>query len=255
MSTLYLEYKIVNNKPGLLGDVASLLGLFKINILTIASIEEKFRGMLIDFNRDEYRELVYEAFVAIPDLEINCLRCPELFDILALKHGKKISSRSRGQNTYSFTRADLDLLIDFLSEFLKSRENPLIGFKGSPRVGKTETAIAAVVHANKHWQLLSSTLLRKIARTRIDERVLNSNTVFIIDAVTTFHRAQSEHVNFIKNIAKRSIPRIIEHPGIFLQETDFKGEDFDLILELLDETRDKQDIDQYLHSYNSFDIG
>ncbi len=32
METLYMEYKIIKNRPGLLGDLASLLGLLQINI-------------------------------------------------------------------------------------------------------------------------------------------------------------------------------------------------------------------------------
>src|SRR5690625_5526315 len=36
----YLEYEIQYNRPGLLGDISSLLGMLSINIITINAINE-----------------------------------------------------------------------------------------------------------------------------------------------------------------------------------------------------------------------
>ena len=35
----YLEYEIMINRPGLLGDISSLLGMLSINIVTINGVE------------------------------------------------------------------------------------------------------------------------------------------------------------------------------------------------------------------------
>ena len=43
----YLEYEIQKNRPGLLGDISSLLGMLSINIITINGIDEDRRGLLI----------------------------------------------------------------------------------------------------------------------------------------------------------------------------------------------------------------
>lgn len=254
MFSFYLEYKIINNRPGLLGNVASLLGLLKINILTIASIEDNYRGLLIEINKEESLKLIINSLNFSDDLMLTALRKPDFIDILALKHGKKIKNKDN-KNYYIFYREDLDILIDFLSEYLKINTNALIGFKGSPRIGKTETAIAAAVHANKRWQLLSSTLLRKIAITKISKELLDFNSVFIIDAITTFHRSNAEHIAFVNDILKLSIPRIIEHPEVLIQESEYLWDDFDLILELRDNNEDAGiSRNNYIHSYNSFDI-
>lgn len=49
----YMEYKIHKNRPGLLGDIASMLGMLEVNILTINGVEGKTRGMLLESDDDE----------------------------------------------------------------------------------------------------------------------------------------------------------------------------------------------------------
>ena len=39
MGKWYLEYEIQVNRPGLLGDIASLLGMLRVNIATINSVD------------------------------------------------------------------------------------------------------------------------------------------------------------------------------------------------------------------------
>ena len=255
MRTLFLEYKILQDQPGLLGDVASLMGLLDINIQTIASIEGHNRGFLLDITNSQQGDRLIETLQEISDLKILNFRKPELEDFLALKHGKKISLRKKN-NTYYFRRTELELLLDLMSHYLSGDKAVKIGLKGSPKIGKTETAIAAAVHANKEWRLLSTTLLRKIAVTKLPSEQIDINTVYIIDAITTFHRATAEHVRFVKNfLADLSAPVIIEHPEIFIEETKYKADIFDVSVELSSEdtTSDKKDLKKYIKSFNSFD--
>ena len=43
----YLEYEIIVNRAGLLGDVSSLLGMLGISIITINGVDQGRRGLLI----------------------------------------------------------------------------------------------------------------------------------------------------------------------------------------------------------------
>ncbi len=255
MNTLFLEYKILKDQPGLLGDVASLLGFLDINIQTIASIEGNNRGFLLDISCEKKKHKLIETLTCIDDLEIINFRNPELEDFLALKHGKKISLRQK-EEIFCFQRTELELLLDLLSHFISGSKKVIIGLKGSPKVGKTETAIAAAVHANKEWRLLSTTLLRKIAVTNLSSKQINEDTVYIIDAITTFHRATAEHVRFIKKfITEADAPIIIEHPDVFARETRYSLDFFNVMVELSSEDSGdtNKDIDKYFSSFNSFD--
>lgn len=49
----YMEYKIHKNRPGLLGDIASVLGMLEVNILTINGVEGQTRGMLLETDDEE----------------------------------------------------------------------------------------------------------------------------------------------------------------------------------------------------------
>ena len=49
----YMEYKIHKNRPGLLGDIASVLGMLEVNILTINGVEGQTRGMPLETDDEE----------------------------------------------------------------------------------------------------------------------------------------------------------------------------------------------------------
>ncbi len=256
VETLYLEYKIIKNRPGLLGDLASILGLMQINIKTVTSIEDLYRGFLLEFKSPEIKERLLEAFNAVEELKITALRSPTLEDLLALKHGKKVSLRLQ-QGVYVFPRYELEILINFLSNYLQHKKDVLIGIKGGSRSGKTETAIAAAVHANKHWRLLSTTLLRKTTVMELPEKELKTDTVYIIDAITSFHRSPARHVRLIRKFLPKKFLRIIEHPEVAIQESNLQEEDFDIQVELRlgKEIQDEKNSDfkKYISSISSFE--
>ena len=51
MGEWYLEYEIQVNRPGLLGDISSLLGMLRVNIVTINGVDGGHRGMLLRTDR------------------------------------------------------------------------------------------------------------------------------------------------------------------------------------------------------------
>ncbi len=50
--------KFTKNRPGLLGDVASLMGMLDINIVSINGVEDRKRGMLLQTHDDEIIDLM-----------------------------------------------------------------------------------------------------------------------------------------------------------------------------------------------------
>lgn len=53
MGEWYFEYEIQVNRPGLLGDIASLLGMLRVNIVSINGVDEEHRGMLLSTENEE----------------------------------------------------------------------------------------------------------------------------------------------------------------------------------------------------------
>ena len=55
-----------------------------------------------------------------------------------------------------------------MAEIFKQEGHKLIGIRGMPRVGKTESVVAASVCANKKWIFLSSTMIKQTIRSSTD---------------------------------------------------------------------------------------
>lgn len=251
MNRLYLEYFIKKDRPGLLGDIASILGLLKINILTISSIDSNKRGFLLSLPHGLTKEYLASILEGIEDLQISFLKEPHLLDYLALKHGERIEEDLKVPPLYSFRREQIHILVDYIGSILKRERVINIGFKGEPRVGKTESAIASCVHANKGWVLISSTLLHKTTKTSLPKEI-GQERVFIFDALTTMDRSSKEHKEFALSLLKSETLKIIEHPDIFIHEGMMGKEDFHLFVELY-KGRERVDY-RDRSSFNSFDI-
>ncbi|GAK38440.1 putative amino acid-binding protein [Paenibacillus sp. TCA20] len=228
----YMEYKIHKNRPGLLGDIASMLGMLEVNILTINGVEGKTRGMLLESDDDEKIKLLGEMLKKVNNITVTALRAPRLVDILAVRHGRYIDRDSDDRKTFRFTRDELGLLVDFLGEVFKREGNQVIGLRGMPRVGKTESIIAGSVCAMKRWTFVSSTLLRQTIRSQMSEDEMNPNNVFIIDGIVSTIRSNEKHYNLLQEIMNMPSTKVIEHPDIFVQESEYDYNDFDIIIEL-----------------------
>jgi hypothetical protein len=227
-----MEYKIYKNRPGLLGDIASLLGMLGVNILTINGVEDRARGMLLQTDDDEKIELLGRMLSKVENITVNKLRPTRLTDILAVRHGRYIERDSDDQKTFRFTREELGLLVDFLGEIFKMDGHRVIGLRGMPRVGKTESIIAGSVCANKRWTFVSSTLLRQTVRSQLSDEEMNPNNVFIIDGIVSTIRSNEKHYHLLKEIMAMPSVKVIEHPDIFVRESEYDYDLFDCIVEL-----------------------
>lgn len=250
----YLEYQIHRNRPGLLGDIASMLGMLSINIVTINGVENRRRAMLLQCDDNYKIELMAKLLSQIEQISIISLRHPTLMDRMVVRHGKHISRDVEKQRTFQFTRDELGLCVDFLGEIFKRDGHQLIGVRGMPRVGKTEAVIAASVTANKRWNLLSSTLLRQTVRTSLAEDEISSDYVYIIDAIVTCMRANETHQQLVRDLLRLRYTKVIEHPDIFVRETEYRWEDFDCIIEIRNYPEEEIRYDQITSGFNSFDL-
>jgi hypothetical protein len=229
----YLEYHIHTDRLGLLGDIASVVGMLRINIVTVSGVEEFKRGFLLRTDDPSRITVLQDLLRKVGDVTVTALRPPTLLDRLALRHGRLIE-RDQGEfKTYRFTRDDLGILVDFMGEHVRTGGHKVLGIRGMPRVGKTESIVAASVLAGKRWTLVSSTLLRQTLRTDLsdDEWVENEN-VYIIDGIVSTMRGSEEHMRLVRRILRLDAPKIIEHPDVFIKHTEFTWNTFDRIIEL-----------------------
>jgi hypothetical protein len=228
----YLEYEIQKNRPGLLGDFASLLGMMKINIITINGVDQGRRGLLILSKDDDQIARLESIIHKMDTIKLIKLREPKLRDRLAVRHGRYIQRDADDKKTFRFVRDELGLLVDFMAELFKQEGHKLIGIRGMPRVGKTESIVASSVCANKRWLFLSSTLLKQTIRNQLIEDEYNENNLFILDGIVSTKRGNERHLQLVREIMRLPAVKIIEHPDIFVQNTEYTLEDFDYIIEL-----------------------
>lgn len=245
----YMEYKIHKNRPGLLGDIASLMGMLNINIITINGVEDNARGMLLQSDDDDKIEIMGKMLQKIGNITLTALRSPKLVDILAVRHGRYIDRDSDDRKTFRFIRDELGLLVDFLGEVFKREGSQVIGLRGMPRVGKTESIIAGSVCSNKRWTFVSSTMLRQTVRSYLSEDEWNVNNIFIIDGIVSTIRSNEKHHQLLQDVMALPSTKVIEHPDIFVRETYFDYDIFDYIIELRHEPNEEITYESITSSY------
>ncbi len=228
----YLEYQIQKNRPGLLGDISSLLGMLAINIVTINGVDDKRRGLLLRCDSHEQIERLESILKTMDNIVVTKMRPPKLRDRLAVRHGRYIQRDADDKKTFRFVRDELGLLVDFMAELFKQDGHKLIGIRGMPRVGKTESIVAASVCANKRWLFVSSTLLKQTIRSQLIEDEYNSNNIFIIDGIVSTRRANEKHWQLVREIMNVPATKIVEHPDVFVQNSEYTLDDFAYIIEL-----------------------
>ena len=228
----YMEYEILNNRPGLLGDISSLLGNLGISIDTINGVENRRRGLLL--RTDELNKLKRFEYMSkyIDDINILKVRKPQVRDRLAVRHGRFIKRDEEDKKLFRFTREEIGILVDFLAEIFQEEGHLLIGIRGMPRVGKTESIVAGSVTAKKKWLFLSSTLIKQTERSSLLKGEYDQNNVFIIDGAVTSKSTDESHRQLIREIMSFPAIKVIEHPDLFIDGMDYSLSDFDYIIEL-----------------------
>ncbi|MBE3551219.1 MAG: ACT domain protein [Brockia lithotrophica] len=228
----YLEYHIAVDRPGLLGDIASLVGALGLNILTISGVDTRRRGLVLEGGDEARVELLAHVLDRMPTIRVTALRRPTLIDILAIRHGRYIEQDAVDRRVFRFTREELGILVNFLGELMKGEGRRLIGLRGVPRTGKTEAAVAAAVYAGKRWVLLSASLFGDVLRTELDAAERAPDVVYLVDAILTVFRGSPAHRELVREVLQSPHTVVVEHPDVFVEERFAAWEDFQLILEL-----------------------
>ncbi len=99
-------------------------------------------------------------------------------------------------------------------------------------MGKTESVVASSVCANKKWLFVSSTLLKQTIRSQLIDDEYSSENIFLIDGIVSTRRANERHWQLVREIMRLSAVKVIEHPDIFVQNSEYSLDDFDYIIEL-----------------------
>ena len=255
MEEWYFEYEIQVNRPGLLGDIASLLGMLRVNIVAINGVDESKRGMLLQAENAQSIERFIAIVTTMENIIVTKFRIPKLRDRLALRHGQYIPRDMEEKNTYRFVRSELGILVDFMAELFKQEGHKLIGIRGMPRVGKTESVVAASVCANKKWIFISSTMIKQTVRHSLIGDEFNGNNIFILDGIVTRRSSDERHQQLVREMMNMPTIKVIEHPDMFVQHSEYKIEDFDYIIELRNNPNEEitYELIEKTNSMNSFD--
>ena len=228
----YFEYEIHKNRPGLLGDVSSLIGMLGINIVTINGVDNARRGLLLMCDNQEQISRLESILNTMDNITVTKYRPPKLRDKLAVRHGRYIQRDADDKKTFRFVRDELGLLVDFMAEIMKKECHKLIGIRGMPRVGKTESIVAASVCANKRWLFVSSTLIKQTVRSQLIEDEYSDDNIFILDGIVSTKRANERHWQLVREIMRLPATKVVEHPDVFVSQSEYTLDDFDYIIEL-----------------------
>ncbi|PFJ18501.1 hypothetical protein COD67_06050 [Bacillus cereus] len=228
----YFEYEIHKNRPGLLGDVSSLIGMLGINIVTINGVDNARRGLLLMCDNQEQISRLESILNTMDNITVTKYRPPKLRDKLAVRHGRYIQRDADDKKTFRFVRDELGLLVDFMAEIMKKEGHKLIGIRGMPRVGKTESIVASSVCANKRWLFVSSTLIKQTVRSQLIEDEYSDDNIFILDGIVSTKRANERHWQLVREIMRLPATKVVEHPDVFVSQSEYTLDDFDYIIEL-----------------------
>lgn len=228
----YLEYENQINRPGLLGDISTLLGMLSINIVMINGLENSRRCLLLLSEKDENIKRLESILATVDIIKVLKIRKPKLKDRMAVRHGKYIHTDEENRKIVRFVRNELGILVDFMAELFKQDGHKLIGVRGMPRVGKTESIVAASVCANKRWLFVSSTMIKQTVRNKLLAGEYHTDNIFIIDGVVSKRRANEEHWRLIREVMQLPAVKVVEHPDVFVEATEYTLDDFDCIIEL-----------------------
>ncbi|WCK56139.1 DUF3388 domain-containing protein [Aneurinibacillus sp. Ricciae_BoGa-3] len=256
----YLEYEVHNNRPGLLGDVASILGMLSINIVTINGVESiqgkvnRRRGLLIRADDAKKIELLGSILEKVESISLRKLRQPTILDLLAVRHGRYIERDSEDKRTFRFIREEIGVLVDFMAEIFKREGNQLVGIRGMPRVGKTESTVAACVSANRRWTFISSTLIRQTVRNQLTLDEMGEGHVYLIDGIVSTMRSTEKHAMLMREIMRMPYTKVIEHPDVFVRETEYNISDFDYIIELRNDPDEEITYENIETGFSGFDL-
>ena len=95
------------------------------------------------------------------------------------------------------------------------------------------------VCASKRWLFVSSTLLKQTIRSQLVADEYSTENVFILDGIVSTRRGSERHLQLVSEIMRLPATKVVEHPDIFVQNSEYTLDDFDYIIELRNDLEDK----------------
>lgn len=83
---------------------------------------------------------------------------------------------------------------------------------------------------------------------------MNTENVYIIDGVVSTLRATERHHMLVQEIMRMNATKVIEHPDVFIRETEYTLNDFDYIIELRNHQDEVISYDVLDEDLTAFDI-
>src|SRR5699024_8248924 len=158
-------------------------------------------------------------------IELRKLRKPNLRDKIAVRHGRYIHGDCDNRKIVRFVRDEIGMLVDFLAELFKKEGHKLIGIRGMPRVGKTESIVAGSVSANKRWLIISCTILKQTIRNELTNGEYSHHNIYTIDGGASHPRTNEQHWQLIREIMQRPATKVTEHTDCLADATQYDLDD------------------------------
>jgi len=86
-------------------------------------------------------------------------------------------------------------------------------------------------------------------RTHLSEHEMNPSNVFIIDGIVSTMRSNEKHYSLLREVMRMPSTKVVEHPDIFVRESEYTYDDFDVIVELRHTPDEEINYDQLTNSF------
>jgi hypothetical protein len=95
-------------------------------------------------------------------------------------------------------------------------------------------------------------LLKQTIRSQLAQDELSEQHVYIIDGIVSTLRATERHDMLVREILRMPATKVIEHPDVFVKETEYTMDDFDYIIELRNFPDEEITYDMLETGFNEF---
>src|SRR5690606_30145717 len=73
---------------------------------------------------------------------------------------------------------------------------------------------------------------KQTVRSQLIKDEYDEKNLFIIDGIVSTRRSNEKHWQLVREVMRMPSVKVVEHPDIFVQHTEYSIDDFDYIIEL-----------------------
>ncbi len=75
-------------------------------------------------------------------------------------------------------------------------------------------------------------MIKQTVRNKLAGDEFSDNNIFILDGIVTRRSTDERHLQLVREMMNMPSIKVVEHPDMFVQHSEYKIEDFDYIIEL-----------------------